>query len=367
MAQVRLENLWKVFNGKVEAVKGVTMTIPDKTVVCLLGPSGCGKTTVMRMIAGLETPTRGSVYFDDRDVTHLKPSERNVAMVFQFPAVYPHLNVLQNISFPLIAEGLSKAEVEQRVQEVALVLGLTDVLKEMPKALDTGSRQRVAIGRAIVRRPRVFIFDEPLSNIDPNVRVEMKSIIKQLSRDLGQTFIYVTHDQSEAMTLADQIAVMKDGELLQFDSPEEVYERPANTFVGWFLGNPGMNYVGAQVRDGGAGKIELFSDTFSLKVDAGKVAAGTAALSGRKVRIGIRPEHIRISREEQGGNWIKGQCALTEPMGAREIVHVRINGDQIRIKTLPTDVIREGDEVWVYFPEDHIRLFDADTGVRIGN
>ncbi|MBO8127559.1 MAG: ABC transporter ATP-binding protein [Firmicutes bacterium] len=357
MALITLRELTKVFNETVVAVDKVTLHVPDNAVICILGPSGCGKTTLMRMIAGLEQPTEGKIFFDDDDVTELPARERNVAMVFQFPAVYPHLTVRANIAFPLIAEGVKKDDAIRRAEEVAESLEISESLDLFPDALDAGAKQKVSIARAIVRKPRVFLFDEPLSNIDPNMRVDMKSLIKKLSRDVGQTFIYVTHDQSEAMTLADYIVVMKDGKVLQYGRPEEIYERPGTDFVGWFLGNPGMNFLQVEAR-----KFEntwcLVSDHISIPFDGLKNLE-----TGKRYKIGIRPEHISLVDDPK--EVISGICDMVEPMGGRKIVHLKVGEDRLRVKVDPNRSITPGEKVYFSLPPEHIRIFDIETGRNI--
>jgi|LSQX01.3.fsa_nt_gb ABC-type sugar transport system ATPase subunit len=351
MAEVKIEHITKVFGGTVRAVDDVSFVIEDRSVVCILGPSGCGKTTLLRMIAGLEEPTSGRIYFDGRDITDLDVRERDVAMVFQFPAVYPHLDVWHNIAFPLIGQKMERKLIDKKVREVAEILGLTDSLYERPHALDTGMKQKISICRAVVRDPMVFLFDEPLSNVDPNLRVDLKSTIKTLSKELGQTFVYVTHDQSEAMTLADRIAIMKDGKLLQYDTPDEVYDNPVNPFVGWFLGNPGMNFVRAvvQVADGGT-RVRVNGTEYQANIPSDRTG---------EVLLAIRPEFIRISSQRQGPNWIEGICNLVEPMGGRNIVHVGMGDLFIRVKTPADQTFSIGDTVYVHFPDNYVRLFDA--------
>lgn len=361
MAQIRLENISKIFPGGVEAVKDLNMVIPEKMVISLLGPSGCGKTTTMRIIAGLETPTTGRVYFGDRDVTDLSAKERNVAMVFQFPVVYPNINVKENIALPLIAQKSKPTEIERRVKEVAEILELEEFLKEMPHNLDAGTKQKVAIARAIVRKPNVFLFDEPLTNVDPQVRVGLKSIIKRLSKELGQTFIYVTHDQSEAMTLADKIGVMKDGRLLQYDRPKLVYSQPKNTFVAWFLGNPGMNFIQTRlVQEKSHLSLFIAGAKYPL-VEFDKNRLLSQVRESDKIILGIRPEDIKVSIKKENQSWIKGVCTLREPLGGREVIYIRSNEIEIRAKVPPLKVDVEGKSIWFQFPQEKIRLFNAKT------
>ncbi len=360
MARIRLENISKIFSGNVEAVKNFSITIPEKIVVSLLGPSGCGKTTTMRVIAGLESPTVGRVYFDGQDVTDLPARERNVAMVFQFPAIYPNVTVQDNIVFPLKAQSFSKKEIDRRVSEVVETLDLERVLNNLPRSLDAGMRQKVAIARAIVRKPNVFLFDEPLTNVDPEMRVELKSVIKRLSKGLGQTFIYVTHDQSEALTLADRVGVMKDGLLLQYDEPGRVYDRPANAFVGWFLGNPGMNFIEVELKEA-KNKFYLMSEDLCYLLPSWAGQAIREKVSSEELILGIRPEHIEISKKKNSEPWVEGMCTLVEPLAGRRILYIKLQRKEIRTKVLPSEAVAEGETVWINLPWEEVRLFSRES------
>ncbi|MFZ9360594.1 MAG: ABC transporter ATP-binding protein, partial [Candidatus Nanopelagicales bacterium] len=260
MYDIRLENVTKKF-GDFTAVNDINFTIPKSSVTVLLGPSGCGKTTLMRMIAGLENPTQGKIFFGEHDVTNVPTRRRNIGMVFQYPVIYRNTSVRKNLELPLLSEKLSKQELDKRVDEVAEILGLTDVLKKFVEELDNGTRQKIAVGREVARQPRIILFDEPITNIDLTSKLELKRSLKELFGRLQQTIIYVTHDQTEAMTLADQIALMQDGVITQSDSPKEIYENPASQFAGWFLGNPGMNFVPPQFISVSGSKVssKMFS------------------------------------------------------------------------------------------------------------
>ena len=365
LARVELQGVTKVFNRTVEAVKELNMVIDDKKVVCLLGPSGCGKTTTMRIIAGLEEPTKGRVLFDGEDVTFLQPSERDVAMVFQFPTVYPHLSLYENLALPLRGIGMDPSAILKRLELVVEQLKIPkDMLQRKAGSIDPGLRQRIAIGRAIVREPKVFLFDEPLTNLDAATRIELMGLIKHLSREVGQTFVYVTHDQSEAMSLADKIAVMKDGQLIQYDSPDVVYEFPGNTFVGWFLGNPGMNFLRV--------KIEEEQETLYLRVGSKRFRVALETLqhllrkqSAPECIVGIRPEYVSVSPVQKEDSAIEGLCVFVEFIGGREVFHIRIEeGVEIRTKAFPREDIQEGQKVFVGFPEEKIRIFSL-NGVAL--
>ncbi|MCS7241320.1 MAG: ABC transporter ATP-binding protein [Candidatus Caldatribacterium sp.] len=357
MARVYLESLTKVFEGKVIAVDELTLEIPDKGLVSLLGPSGCGKTTTMRMIAGLEIPTKGKIYFDGQDVTHLPPEERNVAMVFQFPVIYPGMTVFENIAFPLVARKTPKNEIRKRVEEVADVFGVTDVLSKKAHLLDAGTKQKVVLARTFVRRPHVYLLDEPLTSVDPSTRVELRTILKKLQSQLGQTMVYVTHDQSEALTLADRIAVMNEGKLLQYGSPEEVYNNPKNTFVGYFLGNPGMNFIGCSV-DEEKGSCVLNAEDFKVFLPDLPVSL-LRSLVGKKVVLGIRPENLEISMKPILGA-ISFSVILVEPIGNRLVIHLK-RGEKVLKAKIPRQEIVLQQEVWVRFPLEFLKFFDGET------
>ncbi len=361
MARIELQGITKVFNRTVEAVKELNMVIENKKVVCLLGPSGCGKTTTMRIIAGLEEPTKGRVLFDGEDVTYLRASERDVAMVFQFPTVYPHLSLYENLALPLQGKGLGSVALRRRVELVVEQLKIPgSVLQRKAGNVDPGLRQKVAIGRAIIREPQVFLFDEPLTNLDATARAELMGLIKHLSREVGQTFVYVTHDQSEAMSLADKIAVMKDGRLIQYDNPDVVYEFPENTFVGWFLGNPGMNFL--------HGGVEEEEGRVYLRIGSEKLGVTSPALQRLLQRqptpeciIGIRPEYVLLSPVRTESCFVRGLCVFIEFVGGREIFHICIGEEtEVRVKTFPREDIQEGQEIFIGFPEDKVRIFSLD-------
>jgi len=265
MYDIRLENVTKKF-ADFTAVDNISFTIPKSSVTVLLGPSGCGKTTLMRMIAGLETPTSGKVFFGEHEVTNVPTKRRNIGMVFQYPVIYRGTSVRKNLELPLLSEKLSKAELDKRIDEVAEILDLTSVLKRQVEELDNGTRQKIAVGREVARQPRIILFDEPITNIDLTSKLELKRSMKELFGRLQQTIVYVTHDQTEAMTLADQIALMQDGVITQSDSPKEIYEKPNSQFAGWFLGNPGMNFVPPEFIKVSGSKITspLFTQTIDL-------------------------------------------------------------------------------------------------------
>lgn len=357
MSSVRVEKLYKRF-GHVEAVKGISFDVREGEFVVLLGPSGCGKTTTLRCIAGLEHPDRGKIYFDDEDVTPLSPAARNIAFVFQLYALYPHLTVYGNIAFPLRAEGLPKAEVHRRVHEVAQLLQIEDILHLKPRKLTGGQKQRVALARAIVRRPRVFLLDEPLSNIDAKLREMTRAELKKLQRSLKATTIYVTHDQVEAMTMADKIVVMNFGDIQQIGSPHEVYHYPANLFVARFIGSPGMNFipVGVEEREGQLGVV-LDGRYFLPLSEEQQVVLRRLSAPVRQVILGVRPENILVVGEEE--KLLDGEVYVFEPLGVQSVVTFRILGHLVKA-LLPGDMVcRVGERVGLRFRE--VRIFHPET------
>jgi ABC-type sugar transport system ATPase subunit len=351
---VFLDKVDKFFGGEVEAVKNLTLEIPDGGLTCLLGPSGCGKTTTMRLIAGLTFPTSGSIYFDDRDVTRLLAEDRNVAMTFQFPVVYPTMSVYDNISFPLEVRKISGEEIKKRVMEAAQFLGLEEYLNITARRLDAGLKQKVTLARALVREPNILLLDEPLSNIDPKSRIELRTKIKTMHRALKVTCLYVTHDQAEALTLADSVGVMNKGQLVQCDTPDNLYSEPANTFVAWFIGNPGMNLLDASYREVGPRTAVDFGD-FQVDIDKSTSDMIKEKLPSGELIFGIRPEHVQVKQGRMEGG-IRGQCALVEDLGPLRIVLVKIGNRELRAKT--DAYFSEGQEVWIAFPRKDSRIFD---------
>jgi ABC-type sugar transport system ATPase subunit len=362
LVRIFLDKITKIFKkGKMSivAVKDVTLEIPEKTFVGLLGPSGCGKTTTLRIIAGLEKPSSGRVYFNDVDVTDWDASKRNVAMVFQFPALYPTLSVYDNIATPLRASKISEQEIRKQVLEVSEFLGIKDYLSEKASKLDINLRQKVAIAKVMVRDPTVFILDEPLTVVEPKARIELRAKLKEIQLKLGKSMIYVSHDQSEVMTLSDKIAVMNNGEVLQYDTPENLYNKPRNTFVGWFIGSPGMNFIDCELIEE-SGKVYL-TTVEGLRYDISFLPnIHDIASSYRKVIFGIRPEHIALS-----SRGVKAKCLHMERLGNMMILHMEAYGRKIRAKIPQISQIRVGDEVYIDFNKEKIILFDPKTGKAI--
>ena len=350
MAEVTIRELRKNY-GSTEVIHGVDVDIADGEFVVLVGPSGCGKSTLLRMIAGLEEVTGGSIKIGEKVVNNLPPSERDIAMVFQNYALYPHKTVASNMAFSLRMRGMDKEEIKSRVTRAAEILGLTEYLDRYPRALSGGQRQRVAMGRAIVRDPQVFLFDEPLSNLDAKLRVQMRAEIRELHQRLGTTTVYVTHDQIEAMTMADKIVVMQGGIIEQIGAPLELYDRPANTFVAGFIGSPSMNFFEGVVEDGA-----LVFDGLRLPVPE-----NVKLENGQKIICGVRPEHLMIG---QAGFSVK--VAVVEPTGSETHVMARYGGQEV------IAVFRErhdfGPDQMITLEPDQtqLHLFDAASGKRIG-
>ncbi len=346
MARVELDRVGKRYPNGFEAVRAVDVDISDGEFIVLVGPSGCGKTTTLRMVAGLEDITSGELRIDGRRANELPPKARDVAMVFQSYALYPHMTVFQNMAFGLTIQKLPKAEIRQRVEEVAGRLGLTELLDRKPKQMSGGQRQRVAMGRAIVRRPRVFLFDEPLSNLDAKLRLQMRIELGRLHRSLGATSLYVTHDQVEAMTLADRIVLLEGGEVQQVGAPLELYSKPANVFVATFIGSPSMNLLPARV-DGQAVRGAGFD------VDLGRT------VSAAEVTVGVRPEHVALAEAGLGA-----QVEVVEPMGAESYVHCRA-GDQLVTVRMDAAPPSAGESVHLAFAPEQVHIFDAASEARL--
>ena len=354
MSSIRVENLRKEFNhGAVVAVRDLNITFEEGTTTCLLGPSGCGKTTLMRIIAGLEQPTGGDVFFGDERVTHLSTRKRNIGMVFQYPVIYRGASVRRNIELPLLEEKISKVERERRVDEVIHLLDLTDSLDLPVDRLDNGSRQKVAMARAVARHPRIILFDEPITNVDINAKLQLKRALKSLVTRLNQTIIYVTHDQTEAMTLADKIALMKDGDIVQYDAPRDLYNKPDDVFGGWFLGNPGMNFfenlLQHQVNPQNI-NIPLFSKPIALRGANGNL---------QSLIFGIRPEHLQVYTEPTTGGF---PCEIMDKgivTGGQYLVTLKLNGYTFKAKVPAKTGQSLQNTAWVKIPVEQLRLFEA--------
>ena len=345
MADVRISDIRKSY-GSVEVIHGLNVDITDGEFVALVGPSGCGKSTLLRMIAGLEPINGGTIAIGDRVVNNLPPAERDIAMVFQTYALYPHKSVAENMGFALKVAKTERAEIDRRVKEAAEILSLTEYLDRKPRHLSGGQRQRVAMGRAIVRDPQVFLFDEPLSNLDAKLRIQMRTEIKELHQRLKTTTVFVTHDQIEAMTLADRIVVMNGGNVEQIGTPLELYDNPANEFVATFIGSPSMNLLGAKLAEG---KIQIGDHGFD------------GPSGGGEVNLGIRPEHLLLS--EDG---LPMEVKVVEPTGSETMVFLRYNGQDVTAVFRERHSFSPGSVIKITPDPAHIHCFDASTGQRLG-
>lgn len=355
MVKVKLENVTKVFDTV--AVNNVNFEVQDKELFILLGPSGCGKSTTLNMIAGLEQVTSGSIYFDDKIVNDIPPEKRDVAMVFQTFALYPNLSAFDNIAFPLRVRKYSKEEIRKKVLEVADMLRIRHLLSKRPFEMSGGERQRVALARAVVRQPKLFLLDEPLSNIDAKLRVHMRAELIRLQKDLQTTTIYVTHDQVEAMTMADRVAVMNNGRIVQIGPPLEIFRKPANLFVAGFIGTPPMNFFDCSFMTKN-GKNLLVSSDFSLALDSDVAAIIQRRSTGSELVLGVRPHDMQISQHRMDQESFQAEVYAIEPLGTETIVDVKISDNVYKIVTAPSVGYHIGDKVWINIKKEAIHLFD---------
>lgn len=362
MAEVVLEHINKYYGTKHHAVKDFNLHIADREFMVFVGPSGCGKSTTLRMIAGLEDISSGVLRIGDRVVNDVPPKDRDIAMVFQNYALYPHMNVYENMAFGLKLRKTPKAEIDRRVREAARILQIEHLLGRKPKELSGGQRQRVAMGRAIVREPKVFLMDEPLSNLDAKLRVEMRSQISQLHRRLGATIIYVTHDQVEAMTLGDRIVVMRDGVIMQVDTPMNLYDFPQNKFVAGFIGSPSMNFLTSRVQNG------EFVVGGSRVAPMGRLAQSLKSYEGKEVYLGIRPEHIGVAGQTdipRGVNVLRGKVVVVEPLGAQTDLIIDVDGQQVTAKVEGQAALEPGDDIELLIDQTRLHAFDHASEVAI--
>jgi multiple sugar transport system ATP-binding protein len=361
VASVTYDHVSKRF-GDVLAVNDLNIHIEDKEFLVLVGPSGCGKTTALRLLAGLEDISEGEIRIGDRVVNDLAPKDRDIAMVFQSYALYPHMTVFDNMAFGLRLRKMDKKEIQRRVDNAAKILGITELLKRKPRQLSGGQRQRVAVGRAIVREPNVFLLDEPLSNLDAKLRVQTRAELSKLHKDLATTFIYVTHDQVEAMTMATRIAVMNFGVLQQIDTPHNLYDAPANKFVAGFIGSPAMNFFDAKVAKADG---KLVVDTGDFQIEVPKSKAKTAeGYVGKSVTLGIRPEDIHNTQYTPAGvspAKVPAQVDVVELMGNEIVAYLKTGGDSYVARIDPRSEFKYGDKVEVAFNAENIHLFDRET------
>lgn len=374
MASLSLKNIYKRYAGNVTAVSDFNLEIKDKEFIILVGPSGCGKSTTLRMIAGLEEITEGELYIGDKLVNDVAPKDRDIAMVFQNYALYPHMTVFENMAFGLKLRKTPKEEIKRSVEEAGRILGISHLLDRKPKALSGGQRQRVALGRAIVRNPKVFLLDEPLSNLDAKLRAQMRTELSKLHKKLGTTFIYVTHDQIEAMTMGDRIVVMKDGFIQQVDSPQNLYEKPVNVFVAGFMGSPAMNFLDAKiiskdgvlyVQFGSEDTKERRGIKYDLRIPDSKLKGDVLNnYIDKEIILGIRPENIHdeemyLSTMTDG--IVEADVEVTEMMGAETYLYLNVEGQQITARVAPRSTARAGDRLKVAFDMNKIHIFDKET------
>ena len=400
MAEIVLHDVWKVYGDGTEAVRSLDLRIEDGEFMVLVGPSGCGKTTALRMVAGLESITKGEVRIGDRVVNDVPPKERDIAMVFQNYALYPHMSVFDNMAFGLKLQKLPRTEIDQRVREAARILGLDELLERKPRALSGGQRQRVAMGRAIVRKPQAFLMDEPLSNLDAKLRVQMRAEIARLQHELNVTTIYVTHDQIEAMTMGDRVAVIRKGMLQQVDTPQALYERPRNIFVAGFIGSPAMNLLEASLaRVEGALAVQIGDHTLAIDPELLASRPALAGYDGRKLVVGIRPEDMEdaaLVPGAPGGRRIPVTVELHEALGSDVVIHFTIGappavGDDVRelavdvgkevlekvertaargkasviARLNPRTRVQKGDRIDLVVDTARLHFFDPDTGAGV--
>ncbi len=364
MGSLTFKNIRKVYPGDVLAVQDFNLSVDDKEFIVLVGPSGCGKSTLLRMVAGIEDITGGELYIDDILVNDIQPKDRDIAMVFQNYALYPHMTVYENMALGLELRKVPKEEIKRKIKNVAKSLQIEELMNRKPKALSGGQQQRVALGRAIVRNPKVFLMDEPLSNLDAKLRAEMRIEIIKLHNELEATFIYVTHDQTEAMTMGTKIVVMKDGLIQQVATPRELYDFPANTFVAGFIGTPQMNIINVKVMFEDENCYITFGG-FNIPVSQ----KTTKILNEKRYKdqeliMGIRPEHIELSKGEASPD-IVGTVELVELMGSETLVHMNVGGERLTMKISSENYIKSGDKVKLNLAKEKIYLFDKETGEAI--
>ena len=370
MATVKLENICKSYDNGFQAAKNVNIDIEDKEFIVLVGPSGCGKSTTLRMIAGLEDITSGTLKIDDRVVNDVEPKDRDIAMVFQNYALYPHMTVYDNMSFSLKLRKMDKQEIDKKVKEAAKILQLENLLDRKPKALSGGQRQRVALGRSIVRNPKVFLMDEPLSNLDAKLRTEMRAQISKLHKDLGATFIYVTHDQTEAMTMGDRIVVMKDGVVQQINKPKVLYDNPVNKFVASFIGSPQMNFMDAEIlKEGDDIVASLSGKDVKFVIPKGKAAfLEEKGYVGKTIIVGIRPEDIhkeKVFLDMSENSQFKADVVIRELMGAEIYAYLNFQGTELIAKFDGRSDIMPGQTLDLALDMNRMHFFDRETEENI--
>ncbi|WP_019228856.1 ABC transporter ATP-binding protein [Sedimentibacter sp. B4] len=361
MASISLKNIYKIYQGDITAVSDFNLEIDDKEFIILVGPSGCGKSTTLRMIAGLEEISKGKLYIGENLVNDVAPKDRDIAMVFQNYALYPHMTVYRNMAFGLELRKVPKDEIRKRVTEAAKILDIVHLLERKPKALSGGQRQRVALGRAMVRNPQVFLLDEPLSNLDAKLRTAMRTEIIKLHKKLETTFVYVTHDQIEAMTMGDRIVVMKDGFIQQVDTPQNLYNYPCNLFVAGFIGAPQMNFLDAIVKIEGENIIIKFDENYQFNL-TGEKFEKLKAYDGKKIVAGIRPEDLKVANAEEISNYkIKAYVDITELMGSEIYINFDSFGQKMICKAPADTNVKSESEIEIVFDIKKMHFFDKET------
>jgi multiple sugar transport system ATP-binding protein len=360
MATVSIRNVWKYY-GKTVAVRDLNLEANDGEFLCVLGPSGCGKSSTLRMLAGLEHISSGEIYFGSKKVNELPPKDRDIAMVFENYALYPHKSVYENIANSLKLKKMQQSLVHQKVTRAAELLEIVDLLDRKPMELSGGQKQRVAIGRAIVREPQLFLFDEPIAHLDAKLRAHMRGELKLMQSDLGTTMVYVTHDQMEALSMADRVAVMHEGVLQQFGTPQEIYNNPVNAWVAGFVGEPPMNFLECELRKLQK-NIEVVHPAFNLPITEDQKNIMELQKVPGKVQLAIRPDEISITLDEQNKG-VEAKVLLTEPLGGDMLVDVLLDGDKILIKTKPNFQGQMGDTCYLNFDSSRWHLFDCDSGL----
>ncbi len=363
MATLTLENVTKRFGKKVIAVKNFNLEVQDREFLVLLGPSGCGKTTAMRMVAGLEEVTDGKIFIGDRDITDLPPRKRNISMIFQNYAVWPHMTVYENISYALKLKRMSKPEIDKTVKEVAGLVKIEMLLERYPSQLSGGQQQRVAVARAIAVYPDIFLMDEPLSNLDAKLRGSMRTELKAIHEKTNATTVFVTHDQSEAMSMADRIVIMKDGEVVQIGTPDDVYHASANLFVADFIGTPPTNFLDVEIKVEN-GDYQLFNPHLQLKLSP-ETAAHLQGYHKKKLVLGIRPENIILVDEKEAA--LSASCLVSEPQGSHQIIAIRLDEQIIKIVAPARPKIISGETIHLAFKQKTLRFFDPETTLAFGN
>ena len=368
MSGITLKNVSKIYENQQCAVRNVNLEIQDKEFVILVGPSGCGKSTTLRMIAGLEDISDGELYIEGEFSNYCEPKDREMSMVFQNYALYPNMTVYGNLAYALKIRKVPKDEIKKRVHEVAKILEIEHLLDRKPSALSGGQKQRVAMGSAIIRKPKVFLMDEPLSNLDAKLRVSMRNEISKLHRELGTTTIYVTHDQVEAMTMADRIVVMKDGIVQQVDSPQEIYNNPANIFVAGFIGSPQMNFIDGTIKEEGGKYFACFqSEKIEMPMDKARLLKEKGYI-GKNVIIGVRPEHLDDDQELVAANpttVIKSKVEVTELMGAESYIYTKLGDQNITVRVNGSTKLQNGQEAKFYVDANKIHIFDKETELKL--